>query len=90
VAARLAAVTEALTAASLRLVQRSDLAPGQPGPGVSLRDQVLGQQPVARRQQDDAQAVVSGCRVELGELALLLLHTGYTSGRPFSLHSFPG
>jgi hypothetical protein len=90
VAARLAAVTEALTAASLRLVQRSDLAPGQPGPGVSLRDQVLGQQPVARRQQDDAQAVVSGRRVELGELALMLSHTGYTPGRLFSLHRFPG
>src|ERR1700691_693584 len=64
----------------------SHLPPRQPGPGVRLRDEVLGQVQVTDVEQHDPQAVLAGGLIELGEFRQLLLHTPYThhEADPFS------
>src|SRR5215472_5963632 len=62
------------------------LPPRRPGPGEGLRDQVLGQLPVAHADQHNPQAIIPGRRVELRELLPVILHTPYTHEQPDSLH----
>jgi hypothetical protein len=54
----------------------ADALPRYPGPGERLRDQILGQLPIAHASQDRPQAYVPAGLVEL--LEVQLLHTPYT------------
>src|SRR5579872_2985830 len=62
-------------------LQLAYLPPRHPRPGVRLRDQVVGQVPVANVEQHDPQAVIAGGLIELRELHRPLLHTPYTHHR---------